>query len=230
MKLTGLDTTSRRTFTGKQKLALFFIPRLISVSLKTLALTINKDIESTPFVKEIQAGRANAIFTAWHEFALLASIMWKNSGCVSLVSHSFDGEIAARTMLRCGIHPVRGSSSLGGLKGLGDLNKALEMGAYVGLIADGPRGPRRVAKPGTAMLAAQTKLPILPVAFSVNASWRLNSWDRLVIPKPFGKIVCRFGEAISPPESVTGDAIMAKRDVLEERLNALQEDLENEKA
>ena len=42
-------------------------------------------------------------------------------------------------------------------------------------------------------------VPIIPVRFEHSSSWRLNSWDRFHIPKPFSKITVHVGDAIDVP-------------------------------
>ena len=68
----------------------------------------------------------------------------------------------------------------------------LEAGDHVVITPDGPRGPRRVAAPGVAQLAALSGMPVLPCAAQTSRRWTLRSWDRMVLPLPFGRgvIVC----------------------------------------
>jgi lysophospholipid acyltransferase (LPLAT)-like uncharacterized protein len=48
-------------------------------------------------------------------------------------------------------------------------------------------------------------VPIVPVAFAARKAWRLRSWDRLILPKPFSKAVCVYGEPISVPRQGEGE-------------------------
>ena len=82
---------------------------------------------------------------------------------------------------------------------------------------DGPRGPRRVAKTGALLLAKKTGRPVLPFAVTPERFWRLGSWDRLQIPKPFTLAVVR----LAPPLYVPADADDA-------RLEALRGELQGE--
>ena len=69
---------------------------------------------------------------------------------------------------------------------------ALSKGAAVVITPDGPRGPRRKAAPGVAQLAAVAQVPVLPCAAQTTRRRVLRSWDRMVVPLPFGRgvIVC----------------------------------------
>ena len=64
-----------------------------------------------------------------------------------------------------------------------------------GLVADAPRGPRFVSKPGIIYLAKRTGLPIIPLIWSADRYWKLKSWDRTIIPKAFCRIVALYADS-----------------------------------
>ena len=111
----------------------------------------------------------------------------------------------------------------GGHEALLQLKKAVELKITVGITVDGPRGPRRVAKPGAAVLSVFTGLPVVPIAFTATRAWHLKSWDRTILPKPFAKICVEFGPPLPPPEN--GD-VEGHRQAIETALNTLQTNLE----
>ena len=41
---------------------------------------------------------------------------------------------------------------------------------------------------GAIGIALKSKLPIFVMNYQASSYWQLGSWDRFVIPKPFGKI------------------------------------------
>ena len=51
-------------------------------------------------------------------------------------------------------------------------------------------------KPGIWMLARRTGMPVYPVGVAVRDAWTAGSWDEFLIPKPFTRIVVRFGEPL----------------------------------
>jgi hypothetical protein len=61
---------------------------------------------------------------------------------------------------------------------------------------DGPRGPRYEVKPGIIVAAQETNAVIVPFTFISSKFWQLKSWDRLIFPKPFSKIIVTFGDAV----------------------------------
>ena len=50
----------------------------------------------------------------------------------------------------------------------------------------------------------------------------------MVIPQPFARIVCEYGEPISPSDVLDRPAVDAKRLEIEQALNTVQERVEQE--
>jgi lysophospholipid acyltransferase (LPLAT)-like uncharacterized protein len=79
-------------------------------------------------------------------------------------------------------------------------------GVPLAITPDGPRGPARVCKPGVVRLAARSGLPVVPVGAYPSNGWRLRSWDRFIVPRPFTKVHVEFGPPIDvPPDAETTD-------------------------
>ena len=164
----------------------------------------------------------------WHESMHLACWIYRGHNVHTLTSHSFDGELGTRVIRRFGLEGVRGSSSLGGSAGLRQMQLAARQVPQLGFTLDGPRGPRRVAKPGIGILAARTQLPVIPLAIVPVRCQRLRSWDRLPMPWPFSRIVFAFGECIAPPLSDSNGHVEEMRLAVERGLNGLHERIEKD--
>lgn len=121
-----------------------------------------------------------------------------------MVSRSFDGEYIARTIERFGFAAVRGSSSRGGAIALLGLKAQLERNNPVVFTIDGPRGPKYVAKPGPVLLSRASVVPMQAFYVALSDAWVLNTWDALMIPKPFSKALVRFSTKMRVPAE-TGD-------------------------
>ncbi len=106
-----------------------------------------------------------------------------------LTSPSRDGGLLSAVVRRFGVESVRGSSSRRGGVALRELHSKLDEGCDVIITPDGPRGPVYTLGPGIIFLAAQTGLPLLLVQVKYERCWKLKSWDRFRIPKPFSKVV-----------------------------------------
>jgi lysophospholipid acyltransferase (LPLAT)-like uncharacterized protein len=145
-------------------------------------------IDYAPIAARRAAGESS-IFAFWHAF-LLPLLYWhRGEGVAILISSHRDGEIITRAAHHLGYQSVRGSSSRNAAGGLRGLMRWLAEGGEVALTPDGPRGPARVFAPGTAIVAQQSGAAVVLIGVAVNRAWRLKSWDRFLIPKPFAKVV-----------------------------------------
>jgi lysophospholipid acyltransferase (LPLAT)-like uncharacterized protein len=94
-------------------------------------------------------------------------------------------------------------------------------GYSCGLIADGSRGPARVAQNGPLYLARITGAPIVPLAVAVSRQKTFQTWDRFVLPLPFSRLALLVGEPLLVPPQARGAALEPLRQELEVRLNGL---------
>jgi len=228
MKLPGVEYKSPYRFTVKQRLVLFFFPPLLAFALKLLYRFARVEVRGLENFDAMLAAYGHGILAFWHESMGLAACYTRNRNYHTLTSYSYDGEMAARVVSHFGSEAVRGSSSKGGSLSLRELEKVIRLVPCVGITLDGPRGPRRTAKPGAAILAARTQTPVLPMVFAVHPNWRLRSWDRFPVPKFRAKIILQFGEALLPPENDTPETVEDLRIKMESTLNGLHRDLEKE--
>ena len=71
------------------------------------------------------------------------------------------------------------------------------------MIPDGPQGPLYHFKIGVAVLAQTSGAPILPFGLAASRSWRLKSWDRIIVPRPFSRVAVAW---VAPrPQQATPD-------------------------
>ena len=85
------------------------------------------------------------------------------------------------------------------MRALLGMRREIEQGATVAFTIDGPRGPRFVAKPGPVLLARATGAPMVAFHIAAENPWILNTWDRIMIPKPFSRILLRVSRHIAVP-------------------------------
>jgi lysophospholipid acyltransferase (LPLAT)-like uncharacterized protein len=149
------------------------------------------------------------IYSFWHRAVFAGAWQWRKAGAAVMVSRSFDGEFIARTIEKLGFTAVRGSSSRGGAKALLGLRNQLEQGNPVVFTIDGPRGPKFVAKLGPVLLARASAVPMAAFYVALSNAWVLNTWDALMIPKPFSKALVRFSAKMRVP-STANDAQMTE--------------------
>lgn len=181
-------------FSRRQRLALAVLPPLAASLIRLLGATWRIEDVAAPGTAPGHTLPGPSVFAFWHEGLLSCAYRFRDLGIAILISRSFDGELIARTVEKLGFVAVRGSSSRGGAIGLRGMTEAFKAGRICAFTADGPKGPRRVAKPGPVQLAQHAQVAWIGCfhAEPVRA-WRLGSWDRFAIPRP-GSVV-RFGWA-----------------------------------
>jgi hypothetical protein len=150
---------------------------------------------SAGFRAREQAGLP-VIFAFWHRYQLMGLYEHRGRGVHALVSRSRDGEMIARALHRFGYRTVRGSSSRGGGAALAQLLDIVNAGDSVAFTPDGPRGPFRSIQPGVLAVASRTGAPIVPMAWAGSRVKELKSWDKFLIPLPFGRYEMVFGEPL----------------------------------
>lgn len=159
--------------------------------------TIRWEHENPQVAEEVWAEGGGVLCAFWHARLALAPASWpmkRAQPIKGLVSLSPDGEFFTKAVARLGIPAVRGSSSnkdkakqaKGGTQALRDGLKQLKVGGLA-VTPDGPRGPARHMAEGLPLMAKLSGAPVLFIGVSCKPAIRLNSWDRAVLPLPFGK-------------------------------------------
>ncbi|MGH7479546.1 MAG: lysophospholipid acyltransferase family protein [Candidatus Methylomirabilales bacterium] len=154
----------------------------------------------------------------WHGRLLMMPFAHPEVSWAVMVSRHSDGEVISRVAERFGIRPVRGSSRRGGGVALLGMVRASRRGYHLAITPDGPVGPREQVKTGTIELARLAGTPIIPVAFAASHGRFERSWDRLLIPYPFGRGVFVYGEPVVVSPTAGPEEVEKARGVLEEGL------------
>jgi lysophospholipid acyltransferase (LPLAT)-like uncharacterized protein len=164
-------------------------------------------------------GRSSAVACFWHGRMLMMPFARTGPFAFSiLISGHRDGRLIARTVARLGIDTIVGSSTRGGTAAALDCIERLRRGnAVICITPDGPRGPLMHANPGAVEMARAARVMLVPVSYGVTRRRLLRSWDRFIVPLPFGRGVIMCGE---PIEAVALES-EAARALLEQRLNAI---------
>ena len=165
------------------------------------------------------------IYASWHQRFFPGITFFSSRKPIAImISQSRDGEMVARVVDILGWRSVRGSSTRGGVAALKRLKNLARAGYKIGHIVDGPKGPFGYVKPGLLRIAQVAGKPVVPTITSAQKKWVFNSWDRFMVPKPFSRVIIRFGEAIDVPAELGGEAFEQKRVSIEQRLKELYED------
>lgn len=195
-----------RRFTLRQRIVLRIIIFVGHWTIRLIGLTLRVCISFEEGAQETVAQRP-LIVSFWHSCMIPATYICRDIGVRVMSSYSYDGEYMGRIIRKFGFVAVKGSSSRNAVRALLGLRRALAEGWTVAFTLDGPRGPRHKVKPGPVALARSSGVPLSMFHAAVDKAWVLNSWDRMMIPKPFSRVLLRFGKLIPVPEDATGDDI-----------------------
>lgn len=144
------------------------------------------------------ADKDKCIVMLWHNrIAIGAQIFEKIAPHFqygAVISNSRDGELLARFVssypqgkaIRV-VHTAKFNALREIIENLNEKKRVIVM------TPDGPQGPLYKVKPGIVAAARTTGAKVVPMNWIGNRVWRLNTWDKLMIPKPFSEITVFFG-------------------------------------
>jgi lysophospholipid acyltransferase (LPLAT)-like uncharacterized protein len=180
---------------------------LVTAFCRTLFATCRKELypvgDDPNLCPYRELGSERYLFSVWHDHILAVLFSGRPRDMAGLVSKHQDGSYVAETMKLNGVLPVRGSTNRGGTEAL---RRMIEVARdrHIAITPDGPRGPRRRAKPGIVFLASHSGRKIVPIGFACRRAWRIRgNWTDMLVPKPFTKIIAVGGPAIAVPPNLT---------------------------
>ena len=159
--------------------------------LKLLGRTLRYEIEDRAGIVGKPVDK-NFIGALWHNrlliFPLVLRRFFSNRRGAALISASRDGDLLSDAIRRFDYDVIRGSSSKLGATAVLQLGDVLARHGDVVITPDGPRGPVYEIGPGIVFLAQKTGAAVLPMNMEYSSCWRVKSWDRFIIPRPFSKV------------------------------------------
>ncbi len=199
------------SFIGQWIIQLLF--RLNKVTIKGEDILLNLAKEGKPMMVCVWHGRL--LFPSWY-------IRLKITNLHAIASRHTDAEIMAQILKRWGYGLIRGSTKKGGKAVVQKMAEVFQNGGIVAVTNDGPKGPPRIAKAGSTGLALKYNVQIITITGSATKYWQMKSWDRFMLPKPFGKIQL----IVSPPLNITEELKTASEEVqnLSDFMNQYQDE------
>lgn len=203
----------------------------LAFTLRTTRWTVSISPEAMPFL--IGQDGKTALVAFWHEILPLSPALWwwaepqnPKLRLSVLISRNSDGRMIADIVAPWRIWSIAGSSdnkgkSKGGASAFRRMRALLNRGQIVAITPDGPRGPRRVVQQGAVSLAGLTGLPVVPIGASCSGI-RVKTWDRMLLPLPFGKghLVC--GSPLTLVRHAAGEAARLESALNEQMTQAEQ--------
>ncbi len=169
--------------------------------------------------------RGAKIYVFWHENILLPLAVRGHSNISMLLSRHSDANILDRVARMMGFGVVRGSTFNGGTPALRELAARARTGNLT-ITPDGPRGPRRRLAVGCVFLAGTLGIPIVAMGFGFARPWRMGTWDRFAVPRPFSRARGVVSRAVAIPPGLDRDGLERHRAGIERLLTALTDDAE----
>lgn len=191
-------------YSFKQKILLFLASYVGPILLLLYGFTWRVKWAGSENVVEARKVSGKVLYAFWHSRLLGLCYAHRFRQVGIMVSKSFDGEWISRLVTKIGYKVYRGSASKDGAIGLLDMMKNMP-GGDLALTVDGPRGPAEKVKYGVITLAAKAGIPIVPITILADRAWRLNSWDRFMVPKPFSTITVLRGPHVPVPSHIGKD-------------------------
>jgi len=146
-------------------------------------------VQAHPEVESLVRDRRHSvIYALWHRHVFFVPLLrrYERRPLAALLSLHRDAQIVGVAARLRGITLVSGSSTRGGARAYRQLLAWLASPASACITPDGPKGPPGTIKPGVIRLAEQSSCLVVPVAFTASRMLRIKSWDRTIVPLPFG--------------------------------------------
>jgi lysophospholipid acyltransferase (LPLAT)-like uncharacterized protein len=165
-------------------------PFVLLVRLWCRSLRMDLDAAGKTALRELPPG---AMFILWHNRLFAGAEFHRRyrsryARVAGLISASRDGAWLSAFFGAFGMMAVRGSSGRRGTEGAREMLSILKAGIDAGITVDGSKGPVYEAKEGAMMLARRTAAPLILLTPIYASAWRMKSWDRFFIPRPFSRV------------------------------------------
>lgn len=165
------------------------------------------------------------IYVFWHEYIPYQLYLRGNCNICMLLSRNKDANFLSVAQKLFGFEAIRGSTYSAPVRAVrGSMRTG--QSSHLTITPDGPRGPRRVLAKGPIYLSSRLNMPLILLGMGYDRPWRLPSWDRFAVPRPFSRARC----VISPPiviPRVSNDKLERYRLGVQDLLNRLTQEAEN---
>lgn len=129
------------------------------------------------------------ILVMWHERSIMGALHWPvaDGPLSSLYANSPIGRVSGALQRRRGLQPMQMSDRTSNISASREVLKRVRTGVSIGLTGDGPLGPALVLRDAPVEWARVTGIPVFAYAFATTRGRRLDTWDRMILPLPFGR-------------------------------------------
>jgi lysophospholipid acyltransferase (LPLAT)-like uncharacterized protein len=166
------------------------------------------------------ACKGQKIYIFWHEYILFPFYLRGHNNLAMLLSRHQDAEMLSHAAHHLGYEFVRGSSRKGGAAALRELLRRSGR-MHLAITPDGPRGPRRTLAQGPIYLSSKLGLPLVAMGYGFDRPWRMPTWDRFALPRPYSRARGVVSPEIQIPPDLGRDGLEHYRVEVERLLNRL---------
>lgn len=183
--------------------------------LKSLTATLRYKTSGLPLP------HPQCIYILWHRNIIPLLLRHAGEKAAVIISASRDGDLIAEPAKLLGYKTARGSSARDAIGALRSILK-YSKDHTIAITPDGPKGPAKQIKDGALYIAYMAKLPVIPIALTINKEWVFHSWDKFRLPKPFSTIHIKYGE---PYFIQTKEELASSTLIVQELMNNLESEL-----
>ncbi len=211
----------------RQKVKKYLLVKSAKLLIYSILFTCRKKSSGQGKIDDLKNSDKPIIYIFWHRHIFYNIFKFRGTGARPLISYSPDGEMVSLVAEEFGMNPVRGSSSKGGARAfLNMINAIKKENSEIMITADGPKGPAEEVKDGTIHIARKTGAALIPVSWYSSRIKIFNkSWDRFLLPLPFGKIKFSYGDPVFIPPGISKDEYSKYKDLLKSKLNTLEHEI-----
>ena len=198
---------------------------LLVTLVNVLCKTLRTEYKNYAHVEKLIESDKKFVAAFWHGTMLVSWYVFRNRKFAALVSKSKDGELLTKVLKSWNYEVVRGSSHDGGKQAFETIVAKASANQSVAITPDGPTGPPKKMKAGAVVAAKKSGLPLILVAIENTNAYKLKSWDKFEIPKPFSKVICYFSDPVYIRKDMERDEVSKLISECEIKLNNLKSEL-----
>ena len=203
----------------KHQITQNIICRMVWIYIHLVKWTCKTEWEIDKKAEAFMQGEEKAVLAFWHGRLLMMPYgRPKTKEMHVLISDHTDGRIISQIINYFKINTITGSSSKGAIGAVKNMLKLLKSGENICITPDGPRGPFQQVADGVVVVPSKTGVAVVPSAFSASRAKTLSSWDRFMLPLPFGKLVYVVGEPYYMADKLDDTAKEQARLEIQQRL------------
>lgn len=191
-------------------LKIFVYSKILQLVLSILFKTNSWNVKGLDKFNDAINSNRPILLCSWHSrflFAVYCLKIKKIKNVWAISSTHKDSQIMANVLRKYKIQLIKGSSTRGWDNVIKEMLRVFrDSQSIIAITNDGPKGPPRIAKVGSYKIAVKSGAQIIAISSTCSRYWEAGSWDKLRIPKPFGKILIEFSEPLDDKLSNSLDA------------------------